>query len=79
VKTQIIGEEINSLKRKFIRPYSDFPVKAQLWVYKSYFLTRFCFGTPLVSTLKACSKAYRNINRVIKGKKWTEKYWGSSD
>jgi len=75
VKTQIIGEKIESLKRQFVRPYLDSAVKAQLWVYQSYPLTRLCFGTPLISALLACLKAYRKINGAIKGKTWTEKYW----
>jgi uncharacterized protein (DUF362 family) len=75
VATQIIGERIDSLKRQFVRPYLDLAVKAQLWVYQSYLLTRLCFGTNLVNTLQACLKVYRKINGEIKGKTWTEKYW----
>jgi hypothetical protein len=79
VTTQIIGEKIDSLKRQFVRPYQDLVVKAQLRVYQSSFLTRLCFGTPLLSALQACLKAYRKINREIKGKTWTEKYWQNPD
>ena len=79
VTTQIIGEKINPLKRQFIRPYQDLAVKAQLRVYQSSLLTRLCFGTPLLSALHACLKAYRKINREIKGKTWTEKYWQNPD
>lgn len=79
VTTQIIGERIDSLKRQFVRPYLDLAVKAQLWVYQSYLLTRLCFGTPLLNALQAFLKAYRKINGEIKGKTWTEKYWQNSD
>jgi uncharacterized protein (DUF362 family) len=79
VATQIIGERIDSLKRQFVRPYLDLAVKAQLWVYQSYLLTRLCFGTPLFDALQACLKVYRKINKEIKGKTWAEKYWQNSD
>jgi uncharacterized protein (DUF362 family) len=79
VTTQIIGERIDSLKRQFVRPYLDFAVKAQLWVYQSYLLTRLCFGTHLVDALQACLKVYRKINGEIKGKTWKEKYWQNTD
>ena len=79
VATRIIGERIDSLKRRFVRPYLDLAVKAQLWVYQNYLLTRLCFGTPLFNALGACLKAYRKINSEIKGKTWTEKYWQNSD
>jgi uncharacterized protein (DUF362 family) len=75
VNTQIIGERIETLKRPFVRPYLDLAVNAQLWVYKNYFLTRLCFGTPFFNALQACMKIYRKIDREIKGKKWTEQYW----
>ena len=75
VNTQIIGERIETLKRPFVRPYLDLAVKAQLWVYKNYFLTRLCFGTPFFNALQACMKIYRKIDREIKGKRWTEQYW----
>jgi uncharacterized protein (DUF362 family) len=75
VNTQIIGERIETLKRPFVRPYLDLAVNAQLWVYKNYFLTRLCFGTPFFNALQACMKIYRKIDREIKGKRWTEQYW----
>ncbi len=77
--TEIIGEKIESLKRNFVRPYRDLPVKMQIWVYQSLFLTRLCFGTPLFSALQACLNAYRKINEEIKGKTWTKKYWQDSE
>ena len=79
IETQIIGEKIAALKRPFVRPYLDLAVKAQLWVYKNYFLTRFCFGTPLFNALQACMKIYRKIDREIKGKGFTEQYWHDPD
>jgi hypothetical protein len=62
-----------------VRPYLDLAVKAQLWVYKSYFLTRLCFGTPLFTALQTCMKIYRGIDREIKGKGFAERYWHNSD
>ena len=76
---QIIGEKIEALKRPFVRPYLDLAVKAQLWVYKNYFLTRLCFGTPLFNALQTCMEIYRKIDREIKGKGFTERYWHNSD
>jgi uncharacterized protein (DUF362 family) len=78
-KIQIVGEKIEPLRRLFVRPYLDLAVKAQLWVYTNYFLTRLCFGTPLFNTLQACMKIYRRIDREIKGKNWTEKHWSNLD
>lgn len=72
---QIIGEKMAALRRPFVRPYSDFAVKAQLWVYKSIFLTRLCFGTPLFNALQTSMKIYRKIDREIKGKRFAEVYW----
>jgi len=77
--TQIIGERIEALRRPFVKPYLDLAVRAQLWVYKNYFLTRLCFGTPLFNALQACMKIYRKIDREIKGKRWTEKHWSNPD
>jgi len=77
--TQIIGERIEALRRPFVKPYLDLAVRAQLWVYKNYFLTRLCFGTPLFNALQACMKIYRKIDREIKGKSWTEKHWSNPD
>ena len=79
INTQIIGERIEVLRRPFVRPYLDLAVKAQLWVYKNYFLTRLCFGTPLFNALQTCMKIYRKIDREIKGKGFTEKYWHNPD
>jgi len=76
---QIIGEKIEALKHPFVRPYLDLAVKAQLWVYRNYFLTRLCFGTPLFNALQTCMKIYRKIDREIKGKNWTEKHWSNLD
>jgi len=76
---QIIGERIEALRRPFVKPYLDLAVRAQLWVYKNYFLTRLCFGTPIFNALQACMKIYRRIDREIKGKSWTEKHWSNSD
>jgi uncharacterized protein (DUF362 family) len=77
--TRIMGETVDSLKRKFTIPYQDLAVKAQLRVYQSSLLTQLCFGTPILSALQACLKVYRRINREIKGKAWTEKYWQNAD
>ena len=79
IKIQIIGEKTESLKRPFVRPYRDLAVKAQLQVYKNYFLTRLCFGTPLFNTLQTCMKIYRRIDRGIKGREWTEQHWYDPD
>ena len=76
---QIIGEKIEDLKRQFVRPYLDLAVKAQLLVYKSYLLTRLCFGTPLFNALQTCMKIYRKIDIEIKGKRFTEQYWHNPD
>ena len=43
---QIVGEKIENVKRKFLLPYTDLAIRAQRLVYKNYFLTRLCFGTP---------------------------------
>ncbi len=73
---EIVGENVDSLKRNFVRPYRDLPVKTQIWVYQSALLTRLCFGTPLFSGLQACLNGYRRINRELRGgKAWTKKYW----
>lgn len=76
---QIIGKGIETLRRPFVKPYLDLAVRAQLLVYKNYFLTRLCFGTPLFNALQACMKIYRIIDREIKGKNWTEKHWSNLD
>lgn len=74
-RMHIIGEKIEALRRPFVRPYQDLAVKAQRRVYKSYFLTRLCFGTPLLNTLQTGMKIYRRIDREIKGKSWAEQHW----
>ena len=79
VTTQIIGEKIEDLRRQFVKPCLDLAVKAQLLVYKNSFLTRLCFGTPLINGLQACMKSYRKINQGIKGNNWAEKYWSNQD
>lgn len=76
---QIIGEKIEAVRRPFVRPYLDLAVKAQLRVYKSYSLTRLCFGTPLFNTLQAGMKIYRRIDKEIKGKNWADQHWQNPD
>ena len=76
---QIIGEKIEAVRRPFVRPYLDLAVKAQLRVYRSYFLTRLCFGTPLFNTLQAGLKIYRRIDKEIKGKNWVDQHWHNPD
>ncbi len=71
----IIGEKVEALRRPFVRPYLDLAVKAQRRVYKNYFLTRLCFGTPLFNTLQTGMKIYRRIDKEIKGKSWAEQHW----
>jgi len=75
---QIIGEKIEDVKRQFLLPYADLAVRAQRWVYKNYFLTRFCFGTPFLSMLQGCMTAYRKVDEEIKGKDWVDKHWDNS-
>jgi uncharacterized protein (DUF362 family) len=77
-ETQIIGENIEAVKRKFLTPYLDLAVRAQRWVYKSYFLTRLCFGTPFLNMLQGCLNAYRKVDAEIKGKNWVDKHWDNS-
>jgi hypothetical protein len=76
---QIIGEKMEAVRRPFVRPYLDLAVKAQLRVYRSYFLTRLCFGTPLFNTLQAGLKIYRRIDKEIKGKNWVDQHWHNPD
>jgi len=76
---RIIGEKIEALRRPFLRPYLDLAVKAQRRVYKSYVLTRLCFGTPFFNTLQAGMKIYRRIDKEIKGRSWAEQYWHNPD
>ncbi len=77
-ETQIIGEDIEALKRPFLKPYLDLAVRAQRWVYKSYFLTRLCFGTPFLKMLQGCMNAYRKVDEGIKGKEWIDRHWDNS-
>jgi uncharacterized protein (DUF362 family) len=77
-ETHIIGEDIETLKRPFLTPYLDLAVRAQRWVYKSYFLTRLCFGTPFLNMLQGCLNAYRKVDEEIKGKDWIDKHWDNS-
>jgi uncharacterized protein (DUF362 family) len=75
---QILGEKIDDVKRQFRLPYADLAVKAQRRVYKSYFLTRFCFGTPFLNLLQGCLNVYRKVDEEIKGKEWIDKHWDNS-
>ena len=75
---QIIGEKIEHVKRQFLLPYADLAVRAQRWVYKNYFLTRLCFGTPFMSMLQGCMNVYRKVDTEIKGKEWVDKHWDNS-
>jgi uncharacterized protein (DUF362 family) len=77
-KTQIIGEKIEDVRRQFLLPYADLAVRAQRWVYKNYFLTRLCFGTPFLNMLQGCLNAYRKVDEEIKGKDWVDKHWDNS-
>ena len=77
-KPQIIGEKIENVKRPFLLPYEDLAVRAQRWVYKNYFLTRLCFGTPFLNMLQGCMNVYRKVDTEIKGKEWMDKHWDNS-
>ena len=77
-ETQIIGEDIEDVKRPFLLPYLDLAVRTQRWVYKNYFLTRLCFGTPFLNMLQGCLNAYRKVDEEIKGKEWIDKHWDNS-
>jgi len=77
-ETQIIGEDIEDVKRPFRLPYLDLAVRAQRWVYKNYFLTRLCFGTPFLNMLQGILNAYRKVDEEIKGKEWVDKHWDNS-
>ena len=78
LEAQIIGEDIDSVKRQFLMPYADIAVRAQRWVYKNTLLTRLCFGTPLVNALQGGMKVFRAANNTIRGKAWVKKYWQDS-
>jgi uncharacterized protein (DUF362 family) len=78
LEAQIIGEDIDSVKRQFLMPYADIAVRAQRWVYKNTLLTRLCFGTPLFNALQDGMKGFRVVNNTIRGKAWVEKYWQDS-
>ena len=77
-ETQIVGEDIETLKRPFLLPYLDLAVRAQRWVYKSHFFTRLCFGTPFLNLLQGCLNVYRKVDEEIKGKEWVDKHWDNS-
>jgi hypothetical protein len=77
-ETQIIGEDIEKVKRPFRLPYLDAAVRAQRWVYKSNILTRLCFGTPFLNMLQGCLNVYRKVDEEIKGKEWVNKHWDNS-
>jgi uncharacterized protein (DUF362 family) len=77
-ETEIVGVKVEDVKRKFLLPYADLAVRAQRWVYTNYFLTRLCFGTPFLSMLDGCMKAYRKVDTEIKGKEWMDKHWDNS-
>lgn len=75
---EVIGEKVDDIKHKFLLPYTDLAVRAQRWVYKNYFLTRLCFGTPFLNMLQGCLNAYRKVDEEIKGKEWIDKHWDNS-
>jgi uncharacterized protein (DUF362 family) len=77
-ETQIIGEDIEAVKRPFLLPYLDLAIRTQRWVYKNYFLTRLCFGTPFLNMLQGCMNLYRKVDEEIKGKEWVDKHWDNS-
>ena len=77
-EVQIIGEKIEDVKRKFLLPYDDLAVRTQRLVYKNYFLTRLCFGTPFLNMLQGCLNVYRKVDTGIKGKEWVDKHWDNS-
>ena len=77
-ETQIVGENIEDIGHKFRLPYADLAVRAQRWVYKNYFLTRLCFGTPFLNMLQGCLNAYRKVDEEIKGKEWMDMHWDNS-
>ena len=78
IEKQIIGEKVEDIKRPFLLPYADLAVKAQRWVYKNYFFTRLCFGTPFLNMLQGCMNVYRKVDEEIKGKEWIDKHWDKS-
>ncbi len=78
IEKEIIGEKVEEIKRPFLLPYADLAVKAQRWVYKNYFFTRLCFGTPFLNMLQGCMNVYRKVDEEIKGKDWVDKHWDKS-
>jgi hypothetical protein len=78
MELQIIGENVEDIKRTYRLPYADLAVRAQRWVYKSYFLTRLCFGTPFLNMLQGCLNVYRKVDEEIQGKEWVDKHWNKS-
>jgi uncharacterized protein (DUF362 family) len=77
-ETQVIGEDVEALKRPFLTPYLDLAVRAQRWVYKSYFLTRLFFGTPFLKMLQGCLNVYRKVDEEVKGKEWIDRHWDNT-
>lgn len=75
---QIIGEKVEDVKRPFLLPYADLAVRAQRWVYKNYFLTRLCFGTPFLNMLQGCMNIYRKVDTEVKGKEWVDMHWDNT-
>lgn len=75
---EIVGEKVQDVKRPFLLPYADLAVRAQRWVYKNYFLTRLCFGTPFLNMLQGCMNVYRKVDEEVKGKEWVDKHWDKS-
>jgi hypothetical protein len=57
----------------------DFPVKAQLRIYKSLPLTYLCFNTPVFKVVNGAAKIYRAINLKIKGEELTRKHWSKQN
>jgi uncharacterized protein (DUF362 family) len=78
IESQIIGESIENVKHKFRLPYADIAVRTQRFVYRNYFLTRLCFGTPFLNILQGCLNVYRKVDEEIKGKEWIDKHWDNS-
>lgn len=77
IAISVVGERIEDVKRPFIAPYMDFPVKAQLQIYKSLPLTYLCFNTPLFTVLNGAAKVFRSMNRKIKGEELMRKHWSN--
>lgn len=78
VEREVVGVKVEDIQREFLLPYADLAVRAQRWVYKHYFFTRLCFGTPFLNLLQGCLNAYRKVDTEIKGKEWVDKHWDNS-